>query len=301
MDRPFTVEHHGRNVHVVRLKTSGAPKEWEWRCLLRGDAHHDNPHADHDIERDLLDQCVANGWGWLDIGDLFCAMGGTGDSRAVKGHTVRPECDKANYCQALAEYNGSFYEPYIDNCITIGHGNHETSVLKHKEVDLLDLMQGWILAKRGRTFQPGGYTGMVSFQISNPQGPSSSFTLAYDHGRGGGAFMSFGTLDIRRWASYVDADVYVSGHIHRMWQHDLVRARLSTSAGAYKIVQSPQHHVCVPTTKDEWGTGEGGFGVEKLRDPRPRGAWWMKVRLRPADCRHYILPDLYFERARRYG
>ena len=301
MQRPFSIEHHGRNVHVVRLDVPSMEnyRDWEWRILLRGDAHHDNPHADHETEKRLLDECVANGWAWLDIGDLFCAMGGKGDKRGSKEDAVRPECNKNNYLQAIAAYNGAFYEPYIDHCITIAHGNHESVVYDKLEIDLLQLMQGWILAKRGTTFQPGGYTGMVNVQIRKGT-KKSAFTIAYDHGRGGGAFASFGTLDARRWSSYTDADVYVSGHIHRQWAIDLMRNRLNTERGVYRIQQEPVMHICVPTTKDEFGDGYGGFGVEKLRDPRPRGAWWLKVRLRPNFNNQLILPDLYCEQARRW-
>lgn len=298
-DPTFTVEHHGRNSHVVRVTVPSPSSEWEWRCLLRGDAHHDNPHANHDVERAALELCLANGWAWLDVGDLFCAMGGVGDRRATKGHSVRPECDRADYLQALAAYCGDFYAPYIAHCVTIAHGNHETSVLKHKEVDLLELMAGYVRAKVGRTFQPGGYTGFVRFALDSNDN-RSGFTLAYDHGRGGGAFMSFGTLDIRRWHSYVAADVYVSGHIHRKWLHETMRTRQSTSGGVYAVRSDPVYTVCVPTTKDEYGDGYGGFGVEKMRDPRPTGAWWMKVRLRPDRYRKCMVPDLYFERARDF-
>lgn len=87
--------------------------------------------------------------------------------------------------------------------------------------------------------------------------------------------MTHGTLMTRRIASYTpDAHTIVSGHTHDNWVMTLSRQRLGATG---KVYLDEQNHVRVPTYKDEFRDGYGGFHVERGAPPKPTGAWWMTL------------------------
>lgn len=120
---PWTVEHAGPNVAVVRMKARNA-KDWEQWFLLRSDAHHDNPHCLQDLELEHLELARERGAGVIDAGDLFCAMQGKYDKRASKS-CLRPEHQVDDYLDALVRTAADFYQPFAHNFVVIADGNHE--------------------------------------------------------------------------------------------------------------------------------------------------------------------------------
>ena len=104
-------------------------------CLLRSDAHHDNPHSDNNLELKHLKQAVERDAFILDNGDAFCAMQGKGDPRASKDD-IKEVHKKGSYLDSLVTTYADFLECYADRILVMGKGNHETAVLKHRETDL---------------------------------------------------------------------------------------------------------------------------------------------------------------------
>lgn len=274
---PFTVEEKARNIHVVAA-TIKSVDDSLW-ILLSGDRHHDNPHSDHALELKHLREAQARGAGIVDVGDLFCAMGGRADPRRAKHGVTRPEHALANdYFDSLVSHAADFYAPFAASFIVIGRGNHETSVLKNQETDLTERLCERMSAKSGVKVHSGGYGGWVWFTIG--YGPTQKYTLAlkYFHGSGGGGLMSMDTLRVRRIASWTpDADVIVGGHTHDQWIMAVERERLKRDNGDYKVEIQTQHHVRVGTYKDEYGDGFGGWHIERGGPPKPLGAVWMRV------------------------
>lgn len=275
---PWTVEHPSANVHVVRM--DAASVGWEQWVLLSGDRHHDNPHSDHQLEKQHLDEAVRRNAMVIDVGDLFCAMGGKADPRLAKHGVVRPEHAMANdYFDSLVRHAADFYVPYADRFVVIARGNHEQSVLKRQETDLTTRLCERMSTMAGHHVQAGGYGGWVHFVCEN-RGRRCPMTLKYFHGSGGGGLMSFDTLRVRRQASYLpDADVIVCGHVHEQWWLQIGRERLVTTSGQYRVELDSQHHVRTGTYKDEYGAGEGGFHIERGGPPKPIGAVWMRLSL----------------------
>lgn len=125
-ERPrWTTTRTAPTVLTVNIPYAG--KDWEQWFLLRSDAHHDNLHADHAMEKRHLDLALERGAGILDFGDLFCAMQGKWDKRADVDQ-LRPELVSAKYLDRLVEYNADFYRRYARNWILLARGNHETSI-----------------------------------------------------------------------------------------------------------------------------------------------------------------------------
>jgi len=275
MELPWSVTASHRNIHQVDLVAKSATDHWTF--LLSGDRHHDNPLSNHELEREHLDECVKRNAGWIDVGDLFCAMGGKADPRRSKAG-VREEDALANdYFDSIVKHAAEFYAPYSKHCVLIGRGNHESAVLKNQETDLTERLCERMSILSGTKVHSGGYGGWIRFKVSL-SGSRYALNLRYFHGEGGAATMSFDTLKIKRQAAVIpDADVIVQGHVHKQWVMPLARERLVSDRGGPRIVHDIQHHVRVGTYKDEFVDGYGGFHVEKGRSPEVIGAVWMRL------------------------
>jgi glycine cleavage system H lipoate-binding protein len=76
-----------------------------------------------------------------------------------------------------------------------------------------------------------------------------------------------------RQQQYVDADIYVSGHTHDQFTTPDMRVGI-TQAG--RIETRRTTYVKLPSYKDEYKQGQGGYHVEKGRPPKPVGAMWLR-------------------------
>ena len=77
-------------------------------------------------------------------------------------------------------------------------------------------------------------------------------------------------------SAFPDAEIVVNGHTHDSWVLPRARARLSQRNKPYKDLL---WFVRLPGYKDEYGDGAEGWAAEKWRDPRPRGAAWLRFYL----------------------
>ena len=269
----FEVERKARHVLVVRLK-GHVQAHWEQWVLLRSDAHHDNKLADHELERKHLEEALERNAVILDCGDLHCAMNGKWDKRANPETTARPEYCEGRYLDALVEHAAEFYGPYAKNWVLMGHGNHETAILRVHETDLTERTVQQIKAHHDAPhLYPAGYSGWVVFQ--NERGLSCR--VYFHHGASAGGMMSHGTLDARRIASYTpDADVIWSGHSHDQWVLNLARNRISQSNHTFhdtlSVVRTPGYKQ--EAIYEHWA-------VERGHPPKPNGAMWMRLFVAP--------------------
>lgn len=256
------------NVTIVTIRHK---ESFNRQFLLSSDRHWDNPHSKHDLQIKHLDQAIERKAGIIDLGDLFCAMQGKYDPRANK-QGCRPEHQVDNYLDALVDTASEFFAPYTRNIIQMSSGNHETSVLKRCETNLTARLVNSLNVSTGSNIYVGGYSGWVIFRFAGPDRVRTK-KLWYIHGYGGGGAVTRGVLETGRRAAYLpDADVIVSGHIHESWLMSISRIRLREDGFLY---QDEQSHICLPTYKEEYGEGQGGFHIEKGRPPKPLGAAWL--------------------------
>lgn len=253
------------------------PDDCLW-FLLRGDAHHDNPHSDHDLQRQHLEEAMRRDACIVDVGDLFCAMGGKADPRMMKRGTTRDEHAQANdYFDSLVRHNAQFLMPYANNIAVIAQGNHETAVLKRQETCLTTRLVERINAECGSSVVMGGYGGWLHVCLVQ-QNRKMGLWVKYFHGSGGGGLMSFDTLRVRRQSSFVSgADVVVCGHVHERWALEITQEEPAAMKGCYELRHRSQWHVRVGTYKDEYREGLGGWHIERGGPPKPLGAYWMRV------------------------
>lgn len=268
--RAYTVEEKSRNVHTVKME--GGTGKWERWFLLSSDRHHDNAKTLHKLELKHLNQAKERNAGIIDCGDLHCAMQGKWDKRAST-EGCRPEQKEGRYLDSLVECAADFYAPYADNWITMGYGNHETSIIKRHETDLVARTVERINTMTGARVHTGGYSGWVRFTIKRA-GHYSSFRLKYHHGYGGGGPVTRGAIQTNRMAVYLpDADIVCSGHTHDAWQMPIARERINAHD---KITHDEQMHIKLPTYKEEYADGNGGWHIERGGPPKPLGAYWLR-------------------------
>ena len=134
----------------------------EFWCLLRSDAHHDNPHSDNRMEKRHLDEALEKKAFIIDNGDAFCAMQGKGDPRASK-NDIKEEHTKGSYLDSLVSTYADFLEPYAQNIAIMEKGNHELSVYKHRETDLTERLVSLLNGRTGSHIKSGQIANWIGF------------------------------------------------------------------------------------------------------------------------------------------
>ena len=265
----YIVERTGTSVLSVRHNIAAG---WEQSHLLLADVHFDSPHCRRDLLRKLLDQAQDRGAGICIIGDWFDAMQSRADKRSNKSDLM-PRHKTGHYLDELVDETVEYLTPYRNNLLFISKGNHETAITKYLETDLLARVC------RGLDCNHMGYAGFVRWMfayITDAGGRSckSSVTMWFDHGRGGAAPVTKGVMRAERESAYVDADVFVGGHVHKSWAVHTRAVRLS-QGGKVKTVE--RLHLCIPTLKDEFDLDAGeGFHIERGGRPEILGGYWLR-------------------------
>lgn len=254
------------NGRVTTLRTVVEREKDVW-ILLMADWHWDNPKCDRDLLEKHLRQAKERDASVLVFGDIFCIMQGRYDGRRLKGD-VRDEHNNARYLDSVVDTFCDWVEPYKDNIKLMTYGNHETSILKHCETDLLQRQ-----AQRTK-IALGKYDGWIRIMPEASNGSHIHCTnLYYHHGSGGGGVVTRGVIATNRRNAYIDnADIIVSGHIHEAWIMETPKESISRYGSTERKTVT---HVQTGTYKEEF-TGSG-WHVERGAPPKPLGSWWMRI------------------------
>lgn len=244
--------------------------ENEFWVLLRSDAHWDNPDSNRLLMKRHLEEAKEKNAAVIDFGDLFCAMQGKYDKRSDKSK-VRPEHQSGNYLDKLVSTSVDWHAPYADLWAAQYTGNHETSILAHHETCIMTRFLDGIREKTGRVIPSVGYSGFVKFNFRTNK--RHGVVLWGIHGYGGGGPVTKDMIQRARQQQYIDADIFVSGHTHDQFTTPDMRLSVTPQG---KIVQKRMTYIKLPSYKDEYKLGKGGFHVEKGRPPKPIGAMWLR-------------------------
>ncbi len=262
-----------RNVFSIEIPYQ-TNEAWEFWTLLTSDRHWDNPHSDQQLQKQHLTQAVDRGAPVVDIGDFFCGMQGKYDKRSSKDD-IRPEHQTGNYLDSLVDTAAEWFLPYAGNFVVIASGNHEESIAKNHETNLIERLVGRLNAGGKASVSHGGFSGWVSFKFRpNKGGVWRTIRLHYDHGYGGGGPVTRDVIQSSRRAVYLpDADIVASGHTHDEWRLPITRKRVSAAGVPFL---DEQLHIKCPTYKEEYGDGFGGWHARRGAPPKPTGAIWLK-------------------------
>lgn len=271
----------------IECKVPKNPSKWEQWFLLRSDVHHDNTKCDHELERRHLEEAKERQAGILDFGDNFCAMQGKYDARSDKS-AVRPENQEDDYLDSLVRSNADFLEPYAENLMMLGIGNHEWSIMDRHETHLTERLAQTLRDRTRKPVPTGAYRGWVRLQFKHHNN-TSAFNIHYFHGTGGGGMTTKGVNQTARDLAIVEgADAIVRGHIHEAWVLESVRTTLNRAASE---VSRTIYHVQCPTYKQEFFDSEGtSWHIRTGKPPKPLGAWWLKFTMKATQGKRILTP-----------
>jgi predicted phosphodiesterase len=258
----MTYQIERTNEQVLTVRHTITP-DWTQRYLLISDVHFDSPYCDRKLLTKLLDQARDSNAGVICVGDWFDAMGGKNDKRAHKSG-IRVDDSRDNYFDCLVDNSFDFLRPYSQLLVMLSNGNHETAILKHQETDLLHRLC------RQLDIQHMGYTGFIRMMFTRESGGRSSKRIYFHHGSGGGGPVTKGVTQTNRRAASVDADIFLSGHIHESWVVENIMVKMNDNG---RIFLATQTHIQLPTFKQEYGSD--GYHIEKGRPPKPLGGYWL--------------------------
>ena len=260
------VKKHAKNIHEILLQGKRV------KMAMLSDLHWDNPKCDWDLLKRDLDYCKTNNIPVMVNGDFFCLMQGKGDRRGNKSD-IRPEHNNAKYLDSIVETAVEWFSPYADILTVIGYGNHETSVIKWQETDLLQRFVDLLNYKNGTNVYAGGYGGWIILRQEISAGIESSFKIKYFHGSGGGGVVTKGALNLTRALEmYEDFDVFTMGHIHENAARNDARDTINyNNKIGYRHEHKQIHMMLTGTYKEEYGDGSKGWHVERGAPVKPTG------------------------------
>jgi len=261
-----------KNNNVITLKRPYAPL----KVLLLSDLHWDNPHCDRALLKKDLEAAKEGGHDVFINGDFFCAMQGKYDGRRSKSE-IRPEHNSSHYLDLLVSTAIEWFKPYAHNIRLIGYGNHETSILRHCETDLIERFVSGINMLTGSNIQVGGYGGWIKYTfLRNKTGEAGkSYLIKYFHGSGGGGPVTRGAINFNRMATMVEgADAVWMGHVHESTELTYTVEYLSSRGVVYlrDILM-----IRTPSYKEEYQDGSKGWHVERMAPPKPLGGRWLEL------------------------
>jgi hypothetical protein len=259
---------HEKNIHELRVDGSS------FRMGMFSDIHWDNPKCDWNLLKHDLDYCLKNEIPIMFNGDTFCLMQGAYDPRKMKGD-IRPEHNNARYFDSIIETAVDFFLPYANLLTVVGYGNHETSIIKRQETDVIQRFVTLLNYKAGSNVMTGGYGGwlIVNQLVKAKSNATQATKIKYFHGSGGGGLVTKGALNLTRaMEMYEGYDVFTMGHIHENSARNDVRDSINFHpTKGYYFNHKQIHSMITGTYKEEYIDGLYGWHVERGAPMKPVG------------------------------
>ena len=259
---------HEKNIHELRVEGSS------FRMGMFSDIHWDNPKCDWNLLKHDLDFCLKNEIPIMFNGDTFCLMQGAYDPRKMKGD-IRPEHNNARYFDSIIETAVDFFLPYAHLLTVVGYGNHETSIIKRQETDVIQRFVTLLNYKAGSNVMTGGYGGwlIVNQLLKAKSNITQATKIKYFHGSGGGGLVTKGALNLTRaMEMYEGYDVFTMGHIHENSARNDVRDSINFHpTKGYYFNHKQIHSMITGTYKEEYIDGLYGWHVERGAPMKPVG------------------------------
>jgi hypothetical protein len=260
------IEKYNDNIH--RVSVEGNKLIWaQLGCI-----HWDNPKCDRDRLKKDLEYCKSNSIPIMLNGDVFCLMQGRGDRRGNKSD-IRPEHNNSHYLDSIVDTAVEYFSPYAHLLTVVGYGNHETTIIKYQETDVLKRFVEKMNYVNNTNIQIGGYGGWILWRLTNKYKESVTFKHKYFHGSGGGGIVTKGAINLTRALEMLEGmDSFGMNHIHENWARNDVRDTIENKGkGIIEHTHKEIHLAVCGTYKEEYGTGAKGWHIERGAPPKPIG------------------------------
>lgn len=255
---PFKITRDSKRCVSVHMSPTG--EGWEQWFLCGADAHVDNKKCDRKLLKKHFEQAVKKKAGVILPGDFYCVMQGKRDKRHEKDDLL-PELCGSNYLNRILDLGEDILKPIVPYIVMLGEGNHEQRKRQIEEIDLLEE-----LAKRlGLKERLFNYNGWVRFVF----GKYGERKLWWSHGSGGYPPVTKGILQTARRAEAVDADIYLSGHLHTDFSNRTCRRTMEKGR---EVIRDVLHIQCPSYIRSD---NVKGWHAEQEFPPLPVGGVWL--------------------------
>lgn len=235
----------------------------EFRLFVTSDVHFDSPFCNRYQFFKDLDYAMRLDAEIYINGDLFDLMQGRFDPRRDMDG-LRPEYRRTDYYDYVIKDTADYLRPYAHRIAMISKGNHELSVLKNANTDVIVRLVENLNNNEDHNIAIGGYGGIIVLQYDRVVVP-----MKYFHGSGGEAPVTKGAIQTNRQAVFLpDFEVVLNGHSHNAYWIPLVRERVTDKGTHYFDLQ---HHVRTPGYNMSYGDGTAGWEVTRGGVPKPVG------------------------------
>jgi len=158
-------------------------------------------------------------------GDVFDAIW-TKDPRFQQSVLHKELQGRDDLVDGAIEMAFNILKPYAGLFDVIGDGNHERTVLKHHNLNLVKNCLIPKLNSVGGNIRYGGYCGFIRYKL--PQ--DRLVTIYYHHGAGGTAPVTKGMIEHQRVSCSIEGcDVIWLGHNH--WKYNASSVKISPDGG----------------------------------------------------------------------
>lgn len=254
------------NERVTEFNTQLTTSDSSFKILALTDLHWDSAHCKLDILKNHLDYALEKNIPVIIIGDLYDVMQGRYDPRADQ-NTLRPEHRGNCYFDAIIDTSIEWFRPYAKILALISPGNHEGAIMKRQQINLIEsFCRGMQMAGSKVISAPDW--GYILVKLRQRRSVETK-RIFYQHGYGGGGEITRGLIDHSRTRSQWDADIFVSGHIHRRNIDENIVVRCSSRG---TVTQDQQLFIRCGSYKDET---HDAWHISKGRGARPIGGWFI--------------------------
>ncbi len=270
-----------------------APAGWTRKYFFMSDVHYDSVLCDRELLKDHLERIKKARGRLVIVGDFFDAMQGRFDPRRSMDE-LRPEYRRDDYYDFVVKDAAEYLKPYAKYIDAITDGNHELSVRKNANTDLIDRLIFMLNSTTGSNILHGGYGGWFRLVFTLADGGLTGRRLTkkikYYHGSGGDAPVTKGVISTNRQAVYLpDADIVVNGHNHNQYHMVINRERLGNKGSLYFDLQ---HHIRTPGYKQAYGDGSAGWDVTRGAPPKPLGGAWLQFTANSRGVDIHVTPEV---------
>ena len=242
-------------------------KKDEFEIVWISDLHFDSKYSMWDKVKKYL---VEHPNTYIVIGgDSIDVMQFVNDKRGSKSDVLSQynETDYAN--RVINTVKKEIVEPFKDRIISWNRGNHDNSILKHHNIDLLSLICGVDV-------HISDYTGYIL--INGGKVSQRTQLIHFSHSPYSGGTRSKGSLsiDIAK-AEAPSADIWITEHIHNGFIHPVLHEEVCTNNRTINMVN--KWYVQNIAAKQESQGPRNGFHYETNKGNRVSGIVKMRFKM----------------------
>jgi predicted phosphodiesterase len=243
--------------------------------LFISDLHFDSKKCNRRALKAMMDEAVERDAKIAIFGDILDIMGAKFDPRSSKGD-IRPEYSTNNYFMDVLDDAVRFFGQYADRILFLSMGNHEDSVKKRHEFDLLSIMSYKLKQEYNWKGLTGPYEGWLLFRVLEGSTSINRGTIKayYTHGAGGNAPVTRGVIQTSRRQVQISADMFISGHIHTQFAFPIPQ-RVVNNHGVEEIKDIV--HLQLGCFKE---SHRGSWEAQRGFGPANIGGYWVKFLLK---------------------